>query len=64
VLKLLAVFCENVNIEFQRFLVVQTENEQYSSNTNLVNEVANFLSFFLEVDDRQLQLIQRSEVIC
>lgn len=48
VLKLLQGLCENVNVEFQKFLVIQNEDDSYASNMNIVNEVSNLLANLLE----------------
>ncbi|KAL4446650.1 hypothetical protein ABPG74_005588 [Tetrahymena malaccensis] len=49
VMRVLQLFCENVNVRFQNFLRQQNENMGiYSANTNVVLETSNFLSFLLE----------------
>ncbi|CAD8052984.1 unnamed protein product [Paramecium sonneborni] len=48
VLKLLQALCENVNVDFQKFIVHQYDDDSYQANINIVNEVSNLLSDLLE----------------
>ncbi|TNV75003.1 hypothetical protein FGO68_gene1012 [Halteria grandinella] len=48
VLQLLQALCENVNVDFQIFLVRQYDDDSYQANINIVNEVASLLSDLLE----------------
>ncbi|CAD8133367.1 unnamed protein product [Paramecium octaurelia] len=48
VLKLLQALCENVNVDFQKFLVCQYDDDSYQANINIVNEVASLLADLLE----------------
>ncbi|CAD8139457.1 unnamed protein product [Paramecium pentaurelia] len=48
VLKLLQALCENVNVDFQKFLVRQYDDDSYQANINIVNEVASLLADLLE----------------
>lgn len=43
------------------YMSIQNEDDSYSSNTNLVLEVANFVSLFLE--DTHLSMHEKNEII-
>lgn len=47
-MKLLQGLCENVNVQFQKFLVIQNEDDSYTSNMNIVTEVSTLLANILE----------------
>lgn len=61
ILKMIALFCENVNRSFQKFLRQQSQNESLLANTNVVLEISNFLAFFLE--DSQLRTHDKDSLI-
>ncbi|CAD8151578.1 unnamed protein product [Paramecium octaurelia] len=58
VLQLLQALCENVNMEFQRFLVFQYDDDSYQANINIVNEVAGLLADLLEKGQRVFYKLQ------
>ncbi|CAD8135704.1 unnamed protein product [Paramecium pentaurelia] len=58
VLKLLQAMCENVNVDFQKFLVRQYDDDSYQANINIVNEVASLLADLLEKGQRVFYKLQ------
>ncbi|EAR93160.2 cation channel family protein (macronuclear) [Tetrahymena thermophila SB210] len=62
ILRLIQLFCENVNEDFQYFLMKQIEDETTQiSNYNVILEVSTFLSIFLE--DDLLQMGRKQNII-
>ncbi|CAD8173112.1 unnamed protein product [Paramecium octaurelia] len=58
VLQLLQAMCENVNMDFQRFLVFQYDDDSYQANINIVNEVASLLADLLEKGQKVFYKLQ------
>ncbi|CAD8087418.1 unnamed protein product [Paramecium sonneborni] len=58
VLQLLQALCENVNMEFQKFLVFQYDDDSYQANINIVNEVASLLADLLEKGQKAFNKLQ------